>query len=307
VWRSVLGELSAMPGVRLSERGRADVWLTGALSELTEQRPLVVQVHEVGWRGELGATIEPVFAEHLERHASLALAAATRVITPSRAARAQVVDEYGFDPDRVHVVPHGVDHAQFRPELSGGREQIGRRYILFVGVLHRRKNLDALREAFAGLARRGFDHMLVAVANPPPDQHERPDLQARLQLEGLPGRVELLRGLGDDQLAALMAGADAFCLPSLFEGFGLPALEAMACGVPVVVSDRGALPEVVGDAGLVVEPTSSAIEAALRQLLEDRSLAERLGAAGARRAAAFSWRATAEGWLEVLRLAAREP
>jgi glycosyltransferase involved in cell wall biosynthesis len=77
--------------------------------------------------------------------------------------------------------------------------------------------------------------------------------------------------------------------------------------VPVVVSDRGALPEVVGDAGLVVEPTSSAIEAALRQLLEDRSLAERLGAAGARRAAAFSWRATAEGWLEVLRLAAREP
>jgi glycosyltransferase involved in cell wall biosynthesis len=100
-----------------------------------------------------------------------------------------------------------------------------------------------------------------------------------------------------------MAEADAFCLPSFFEGFGLPALEAMACGVPVVVSDRGALPEVVGEAGLVVAPEPAPIQDALRRVLSDRCLAQKLGAAGLRRASGFSWRRTAEGWLAALQRA----
>jgi glycosyltransferase involved in cell wall biosynthesis len=100
-----------------------------------------------------------------------------------------------------------------------------------------------------------------------------------------------------------MAEADAFCLPSLYEGFGLTALEAMACGAPVVVSDRGALPEVVADTGLVVPPTADAVRAALRRLLVDRRLAEALGRTAAERARGFTWERTAQGWLSVLRAA----
>ena len=96
-----------------------------------------------------------------------------------------------------------------------------------------------------------------------------------------------------------MAGAAAFCLPSLYEGFGLTALEAMACGAPVVVSDRGSLPEVVGDAGIVTAPTAAAIAEALRRVLSEPELAARLSAAGPARAAEFTWARTAAGWLAV--------
>jgi alpha-1,3-rhamnosyl/mannosyltransferase len=102
-----------------------------------------------------------------------------------------------------------------------------------------------------------------------------------------------------------MAGASAYCLPSLYEGFGLTVLEAMACGAPVVVSDRGSLPEVVGQAGVIVAPDVQAVSSALGALLSDPDRAQRLGAAGAQRAAAFTWERTADGWLRVL-LAARD-
>jgi alpha-1,3-rhamnosyl/mannosyltransferase len=107
----------------------------------------------------------------------------------------------------------------------------------------------------------------------------------------------------DTELAALMAGADVYCLPSLYEGFGITVLEAMACGTAVVVSDRGSLPEVVGRAGVVVTPEPEPLTAALEALLRDPERRRRLGAAAARRAAGFSWSRCAEGWLEVLLLA----
>src|SRR5581483_9722628 len=106
-----------------------------------------------------------------------------------------------------------------------------------------------------------------------------------------------LRGIPPRDLAALMGGADVFCLPSVFEGFGLTALEAMACGAPVIVSDRGALPEVVGDAGIVTAPTAAAIADGLRRLWGEPRLAARLSAAGRARAAGFTWARTGAGWL----------
>ena len=101
-----------------------------------------------------------------------------------------------------------------------------------------------------------------------------------------------------------MAGADAFCLPSLYEGFGLTALEAMACGAPVIVSDRGALPEVVDGGGIVVEPSPEAIANALERVLSDDELASSLRRRAVERARTFTWARTASGWLAVLRAAA---
>ena len=111
----------------------------------------------------------------------------------------------------------------------------------------------------------------------------------------------------DDELAALMAGAAAFALPSLMEGFGLTPLEAMACGTPVVVSDRGSLPEVVGDAGVVVPPDGASVAEALAPLLDDPDAAAALGEAGRVRSLEYPWSRTAAGWADVLTSAAGAP
>src|SRR5581483_3003422 len=101
-----------------------------------------------------------------------------------------------------------------------------------------------------------------------------------------------LRGIPPRDLAALMGGADVFCLPSVFEGFGLPALEAMACGAPVIVSDRGALPEVVGDAGIICSTEPAEVSAAVARVIAEPELAERMRQAAIERAAGFSWART---------------
>src|SRR5206468_1252719 len=113
-----------------------------------------------------------------------------------------------------------------------------------------------------------------------------------------------LRDLDDGELAAVLAGADAFCMPSLSEGFGLPALEAMACGAAVVAAARGALPEVVGDGGLLVEPTAGQVEAALDRVLSDARLARDLRERGQRRALELPWSRAADGWMAALEQAA---
>jgi glycosyltransferase involved in cell wall biosynthesis len=277
--------------------------------------PLVVQVHEAGWSTpELREVLEPDFLAHIAAHTETNVRAAAQVITPSESARRDIVEGYGVDPDRVHNVPHGVDPA-FSPEALGGRELVARArdgeaapYVLHAAMLHPRKNLEALRSAMSMLAAAGLPHVLAIAGGPASDRPDSSDLEraAVAELEGAPGRVVRFSSPNDAELAGLMAEADAFCLPSLYEGFGLTVLEAMACGTPVVVSDRGALPEVVGDAGLVVPPTAGAVADALIRVLEDRSLADRLEADGVSRARQFTWSRTAAGWLNVLQQAAND-
>jgi glycosyltransferase involved in cell wall biosynthesis len=212
----------------------------------------------------------------------------------------------------VFAVHRGVDAERFSPKRSGGRALVAgalgrdRPYVLFVSVPSRHKNLPLLREAVARLVRDGFDHALAIVGAEPPREWAEPAVVAReigSELPGAPGRVVWFGHMPTAQVAELMAEADAFCLPSMIESFGLPALEAMACGAPTIVANRGALPEVVGDGGLVCEPTVDAISEALRRVLSDPDLSERLSAAGRRRAEAMTWRKTAEGFLGALRAA----
>jgi glycosyltransferase involved in cell wall biosynthesis len=152
------------------------------------------------------------------------------------------------------------------------------------------------------LAAQGLPHVLAIVGSPPADRADPGALmhEALAELPGAPGRIVALDRLSDAELAAVYAGADAFCLPSLSEGFGLPALEAMACGAPVVAADRGALPEVVGDAGVLVEPTVLGLELGLARVLGDPQLRAELHERGRERALGFSWDHTADGWLEAL-------
>ncbi len=303
VWSSVLAELHKIGRVTLVERGRADVWLASAHEPPPDGRPLVVQAHEAAWREpELRAILHPEFAAALDTVTGATLAQAAAVIAPSNASRAQISDAYSFPLERVHTVHHGVDHQLFRPGLDGGRELAGGPYVLFVGVLHPRKNFEAVRQAVADLAARGLPHKLVIVGGlaPLPDAPEF-ERAAQAELPEHPDRLRSLRGIPPRDLAALMGGADVFCLPSVFEGFGLPALEAMACGAPVIVSDRGALPEVVGDAGIICSPDAAAVSAEVARVIAEPELAERMRRAAIERAAEFSWARTAAGWLAVLR------
>jgi len=298
-------------------RVKADVWLTdGHGGALNVDEPVVAVIHEVGWTTrELRRFLDPDFARLFAASTLAGVLHATHVLTPSEWSRSQVLDAYGMREDRVHNVPYGVDLAVFRPGVTGGRSRVAQvtgakdpRYVLFVGTMHPRKNLATVRHAVARLAKRGFRHLLVLATADALDRDDSSELRRRAEAElpGAPGRIVSIPAGEDAELAALMAGADAVCQPSFSEGFGLTALEAMACGAPVIVSDRGSLPEVVDAGGLIVPPTTEAIEQALARILSDAELSARLAADGRLRAEGFTWQRCVNGWLRVLERAATD-
>ncbi len=234
--------------------------------------------------------------------------AARRVIVPSAATARDLTAVYGTPPGRIAVVPHGY-HPRCRPlppdAVARGLARLGIAppYILAVGTLQPRKNLARLVDAFAALAARRpeLPHRLVLVGRR--GWLDDP-IFAALQRPGSParGRVQITGYLADDDLPIVYNGATALAFPSLYEGFGLPALEALACGTPVLTSDRSSLPEVVGDAGLTVDPLdTAAITEGLERLVLDAGLRQDLRERGLERATRFSWeRAAAERTLAVL-------
>lgn len=200
---------------------------------------------------------------------------AVRVITGSEFARDELVANLGVPAERVAIVPGGVDE-RFRPEAALPRK---RPYILSVATLGARKNLAALEE----VAQRLGDDVDVVVAG-----------SGRSYIAGgssHASRVQFLGYVPDAELPGLYAGAELFVLPSRHEGYGLTCLEAMASGTPVVASAAGALPETVGDAGVLVH--DGAFAGAVERLLGDRSERDRLRRAGIERAAAHTWDAAA--------------
>ncbi len=280
--------------------------------------PEVVQLHEMPWSDPATlATLERRFLEQVVEPSRRAARNAAAIVCPSESARSQIVDDTAVDPAKVFVAHHGVDHSIFSPRASRPDALLARcgadaarPYVLAVASIHPRKNLAVLREAMSRLAARSFPHQLVLVGGP---AHGRSDADAleraiRSELPGAPGRLVCIPfGVDDPTLAGLMSHAAAFCLPSLMEGFGLPALEAMACGTPTVVSDRGSLPEIAGDAAMVTEPTVDAVEDALAVLLSDERSARAVGEACHRRAQRFTWDACAYVWFEALRAASDSP
>jgi len=213
-----------------------------------------------------------------------AAAGADHVIVISEWVRGRVIDRLGLDPGRVHAIHLGVDHQRFSPDASAEREP----FLYYPARPWPHKNHTRLYEAFAELRRRRPELRLVLTG-------------AGHDATGLPDGVEALGDAPLETRISLYRRASAVVFPSLYEGFGLPPLEAMACGCPVACSDAGSLPEVVGDAAVLFDPHDpSAIAAGVENALER---AHDVGSRGVSRAALFTWEATARAHDRVYELA----
>jgi glycosyltransferase involved in cell wall biosynthesis len=271
--------------------GPVDLVHATAVAVPPTRAPLVVTIHDLAFLAD---------DSHATRHGNrffrrgteLARRHARLVLVPSEAT-AQECRDAGFDADRIRLVPWGVEGREVPPaEIEWARHTHGldRPYVLFVGTVEPRKNLAAVIGALRTLAGRGIDLALVG-----PDGWNE-DLDTRLaSLDGTGIRVVRLGFVPPTELGPLYAGSAAFSFPSLREGFGMPVLEAMAHGAPVVTSAGTATAEVAGDAALLVDPHDhAAVGAALARILDDPALADDLRARGRARAAAYTWTRTAD-------------
>ena len=235
----------------------------------------------------------------------LVIRRADRLIVDSQATARDLLRLFPDAVGKVRVVHLGVD-SRFAPaslhEVAAVRSRLGlsSEYLLFVGTLSPRKNLIGLFRAYALLRQRKEDPPPLVVAGAPGWLWE-PIMQEVNEL-GLQTRVKFCGFVPDDILPALLTGATLFVMPSLYEGFGLPVLEAMACGTPVLTSDRSSIPEVAGEAALQVDPEKSeAIADGIRRVLDDSHYRVELARRGRERASAFRWDVTARNTVAVYR------
>lgn len=231
---------------------------------------------------------------------------AAHVITPSEFTRRDIIETYGLDPSRVSAIPLAASEG-FRPvtderEVGSvlGRYGIRGEYVLAVGSIQPRKNLARLVRAYSDLRRERGRVKLPQLVLVGKQAWLYDSILKTIEDEGIRQSVVLTGYVSESELPALYSGARCFVYPSVFEGFGLPPLEAMRCGAPVLVGNRTSLPEVVGDAALTFDPFDAGeIARAIARVLDDARLRDELKRRGLERAALFDWRNTARMTLQV--------
>jgi glycosyltransferase involved in cell wall biosynthesis len=277
---------------------------------LVHPRRSVATIHDLGYHHYLEAhtTFQNLYLRWSTRYNARS---AARVVADSEATRRDLVRLYRMAPDRIAVAYPGRDESLAPvtdPALLAGmraRYGLADRYLLYVGTLHPRKNLVRLVEAFASAVCKLEPTLQLVLAGKKGWLYD--DLFACVQRHGLQDRVLFPDYVPGEDLPALLSGAAAFLFPSLYEGFGFPVLEAMACGTPVVCSNASSLPEVAGDAALLVDPLDTgALAAAIGQIVDDEALRRRLVERGFRQVTRFSWSRCAQQVLGVLEEVAGE-
>ncbi len=256
--------------------------------------PLVVTVHDLSFLF-FPQSFRTLNRSYLRLFTWLSVRRAQRVLAVSESTKRDLVQHYGLSPDKVDVVYNGVDSA-FRPlpadQVAAFRRQAGlpERFMLFVGTLEPRKNVVRLIEAYARLPKERPPLVLVGGKGWLYEQ-----IFAQVEALNLSGQVHFAGYVLAGDLPLWYNAADLFVYPSLYEGFGLPPLEAMACGTAVITSTASSLPEVVGKAGLAVDPTDTeALATAMGQMLIAKDLREQMQAEGLAQAQKFSWAKTAQ-------------
>ena len=263
---------------------------------ITPQRSVVV-VYDVGhcFFPRAHGVLEWLYVEWaIRRHVRIA----TRLLTISEASKRDLVRLYGADPGRIAVAYPAVDE-RFAPASVEAinavrvRHGLGPRYVLHLGTIKPRKNLPRLIRAFAQADLPADTQLALGGMT----TFGGEAVEKAIEQTGLGDRVRRLAYVPDEDLVALYSGAACVAIVSLYEGFGMPALEALACGAPLVASNRGSLPEIVGEAGVLVDPLDvGSIAAGLERAVGDLSACE----SGPRRAAQFTWGAAARVTLQTL-------
>jgi glycosyltransferase involved in cell wall biosynthesis len=305
-WQRILWEQTALAAI--SRRLNLIHGLAFA-APIASSCPTVVTVHDLSFLRYPGA-FRGANRSYLSFITRASIRRAARIIAVSESTRQDVINLIGAPAEKVIVVPNGVT-PQFSPaepgEVSDFRQRRGlpARYILFLGTLEPRKNLVRLIEAYAELRSRAQDGDAITI---PPlviagaKGWFYQDIFARVTELGLGDQVIFPGFVPAEELQWWYRGADVFVYPSLFEGFGLPVLEAMACGAPTITSDASSLPEVAGDGAILVDPEDvGQLADAIRRVLTNPSLVGQLRAAGLRQAACFPWERTAATTREVYR------
>ena len=273
------------------------------------RRRTVVTIHDMGYL-HFPEAHTPMHRRYLRLSTLWSARAASHVIAISGATRDDLVRHAGIAPAKISVIHHGVS-ARFRPAgdaaqaAARARYGISQPYFFYIGTVQPRKNLARLIEAFAQalsgsphLQAPGGDLQLVIAGK---RGWLTEAIERRAAELSVADRVRFVGYVPDDDVPALLSGALGFVFPSLYEGFGMPVLEAMACGTPVLAANSSSLPEVAGTAALLVNPTdTAAIAGGMARLAADAELRAELRALGLARAAEFSWQRCAQATLQVL-------
>jgi glycosyltransferase involved in cell wall biosynthesis len=265
--------------------------------------PLVATIHDLSY------LVVPEFAHpnlkrYLESSVPRTIRRAAHLIAVSEMTRQDIIERCHVEPSRVSTIYNGVDGWFYKPDAAAverALEHFGLRqpYFIIVGTVEPRKNHLALLHAFAQLYEKRKDVSLAIVGNP--GWLSEPII-AEIEKSAMSMPVRYLRFVDDTWIPALYAGSVALVAPSWYEGFGLPVLEAMACGAAVITSDRGSLPEIASGNAILVPPGDiEALAASMERLLDDSSLRADLVLRGREHAATFSWRAAAEAHIKLYR------
>ena len=266
----------------------------------------VVTIHDLVY-ARMPECAEPRNAAFLNARIPRTLERVRLVLVDSEFTARELEAVYGYPRERIRVTHLGVDDCFFplpeaEADLARRRHGLPRDFILCVATIEPRKNIGALIEAYRLLRGGGGEVPKLVLVGGDGWRGETAMVERAISSPGLKGAVMRLRHTGHDELPAIYSAARLFVFPALYEGFGLPPLEAMACGVPVVCSDAASLPEVVGDAAILVPPRDPArMAGAMRRLLDDEPLRQALAGKGLERAKRFTWAGTARATLAAYR------
>jgi glycosyltransferase involved in cell wall biosynthesis len=266
--------------------------------------PTVAMVHDVAflrYPEHLPARIRRFYAKWMHRY----LSEADHIITVSNFSKSELIAGYQLDPSKISVVNNGVTKT-YKPVQEDEKTRVrdlvsnGRPYFLYLGAIHPRKNILTLVRAFEQFKSSDTsDHQLVLAGRP---SWQSDTLAKAIQQSPYKNTIHLTGYIAEKQAPGLMASAEALVYPSLYEGFGLPLVEAMACGVPVICSNVSSLPEVAGGAALLFDPLDAGqLALQMQHVITDHSLRKEMIQLGFERVRYFSWDRAAEGIYTVLK------
>lgn len=292
-WATIAWQRLLMPLPLDALFGSHDLWhFPNFVVPPVRRGRVALTIHDLSYR-LLPETAAPSLRAYLDRAVPRSLRRADLVVADSESTKRDVVRELGVAPSRVRVVLSGVDPRFREPrapeEVDALKDRLRLRFpfLLAVGTLQPRKNYGRLIEALALLAERGYAHHLVVAGR---KGWLYGGIAGRSRDLGIAERVHMLEFVAERDLPLLYRAADALVYASLYEGFGIPPLEAMACGTPVVASNVSSVPESVGDAGVLVDPYDVAsIAGGVERVLGDADLRRQLVAVGIERARRFTW------------------